>query len=228
MKRIVRKIIPAALACALALGASGCYFGMNNYNRYRNQIKTTAAPESVEEMLITDLKHGDEYFEMKGLPWGSTLSEFQEFVGVPVSETTSFTEGESMADINYSVRLADAITVGMEPVFSKEGGLMSISVYFQTVYTAEQLDAIYDRVIALAEKAFGEKEKETSEESSSSNVTYTTTVSFWYAEKSESEMTTLQIGKINSGNGTDAVVVGINCYDPALVEEKTSSEAETE
>ena len=228
MKKTIRRTLAAALAGALMFGATGCFYGMGGYSRYRNQIKTTAAPETVEEMKITDLGSMETFFELKGLPWGSTLEEFQEYVGAPVSETSSFTEGESMADINFSVKLADAITVGMQPVFDKDGGLMSFSVYFQTTYTAEQLDAIYDKVVALAEEAFGERAEERTEESTSNRVTYTTIVSFWYADKSESERTSLQIGKLNSGGGTEAVVVGINIYDPAMLESESASEAETE
>ena len=228
MKKPVRKMITLLLAGALALGASGCYYGMGSYSSYANQIKTTAAPETVEEFKITDLKANEEFFQFKNLSWGSTLAQFEEFIGKPVDETTGFTEGESMADVNYSVKLADAFTVGIQPVFDKEGGLMSISIYYQTVYTADQLDAIYDRVVGLAEKAFGEKEKETSEETTASRGTYTQTVSFWYAEKSESEMTSLQIGKIDSGSGTEAVVVGVNCFDPAILEEETSAPEDTE
>ena len=226
MRNTGKKLCAAVLAGALMLGASGCFYGMSSYGRYQNQIKTTASPENIEEITLAELWQG-EYFELKGLPWGSTLAQFEEFLGTTVRETNSFTEGESMADVNYCYKLADAVTVGVQPVFNKEGGLMSISLYYQTTYTSEQLDEIYERLVPLAEKEFGERENETSEETTSNRVTYTTTVSYWYAEKSENEVTSLQIGKLNNGGGTEAVVVGINCYDPALLEQETeTAEAE--
>ena len=36
---------------------------------------------------------------------------------MPIGTTTAFTEGETMGDINYSVKLLNYISVGMQPVF---------------------------------------------------------------------------------------------------------------
>ena len=37
-------------------------------------------------------------------------------------------------------------------------------------------------------------------------------------------MNSFQIGKLDSGNGTSAVVIGVNIYDPSKIEEESSEE----
>ena len=227
MRGITKKLTLALAAGAMMLGASGCYYGINNFTSYSgaSQIRTTAAPESVEEFSLKQLRAKDGCFEMEGLPWGSTFARFQEFFGTTVSETNSFTDGEFMADINYSYKLADALTVGVQPVFDKEGHLMSLSLYYQTTYTPDRLDEIYGKLVDQAEKEFGEKEKEEAQETQQDRTVYRTNVSYWYADRSETEQTSLQIGTLNTGAGTEAVVIGINCYDPAVLETETESES---
>ena len=41
-------------------------------------------------------------------------------------------------------------------------------------------------------------------------------------------MNSFQIGKLDSGNGTSAVVIGVNIYDPSQIEEESSEEESSE
>ena len=41
-------------------------------------------------------------------------------------------------------------------------------------------------------------------------------------------MNSFQIGKLDSGNGTSAVVIGVNIYDPSQIEEESSEEGSIE
>ena len=41
-------------------------------------------------------------------------------------------------------------------------------------------------------------------------------------------MNSFQIGKLDSGNGTSAVVIGVNIYDPSQIEEESSEEGSSE
>ena len=41
-------------------------------------------------------------------------------------------------------------------------------------------------------------------------------------------MNSFQIGKLDSGNGTSAVVIGVNIYDPTKIEEESSEEGSIE
>ena len=78
---------------------------------------------------------------------------------MPIGTTTAFTEGETMGDINYSVKLLNYISVGMQPVYNAEGGLTTLTVYFEDTYTAEQLDDLFDKAVAAAREAFGDEDK---------------------------------------------------------------------
>ena len=132
--------------------AAGCYYGSGmGYGSYANanKIKTTAAADTLEEFKITDFQAADGTFQYKDLGWLSSYQDLEKEIAMPIGTTTAFTEGETMGDINYSVKLLDYISVGMQPVFDPDGGLTTLTVYFEDTYTAEQLDELFDKAVAL-------------------------------------------------------------------------------
>ena len=131
----------------MMLSAAGCYYGSGmGYGSYANanKIKTTAAADTLEEFKITDFQASDGTFQYKDLGWLSSYQDLEKEIGMPIGTTTAFTEGETMGDINYSVKLLNYISVGMQPVFDPDGGLTTLTVYFEDTYTAEQLDELFD------------------------------------------------------------------------------------
>ena len=132
----------------MMLSAAGCYYGSGmGYGSYANanKIKTTAAADTLEEFKITDFQAADGTFQYKDLGWLSSYQDLEKEIAMPIGTTTAFTEGETMGDINYSVKLLNYISVGMQPVFDPNGGLTTLTVYFEDTYTAEQLDELFDR-----------------------------------------------------------------------------------
>ena len=116
------------------------------------------------------------------------------------------------------------ISVGMQPVFDPDGGLTTLTVYFEDTYTAEQLDELFDKAVAAAREAFGDEEND---QDGGKGTVYHTTGAFWYNETDQYgdyTMNSFQIGKLDSGNGTSAVVIGVNIYDPSQIEEESSEE----
>lgn len=103
----------------MMLSAAGCYYGSGmGYGSYANanKIKTTAAADTLEEFKITDFQAADGTFQYKDLGWLSSYQDLEKEIAMPIGTTTAFTEGETMGDINYSVKLLDYISVGMQPV----------------------------------------------------------------------------------------------------------------
>ena len=231
MRNRIRFAAVGILAGALLFSASGCFsYGGYGYGNYRSQIKTTASPENATVFDLKNLQAEDGSFELKGLPWGSSVSDVEAYAGMPVGATSAFVEGETLADMNYSVKIGNHYTVGFEPLFSKEGTLMSLSLYYEQTYTSEQMDEILDEVVALAVEAFGKEDKTDTSVVESGKQKFTTTGYFWYQPVEDGLMTSLQIGKVNDGSSTTAVVIGINRYDPALIEsssEEGSDEGQT-
>ena len=123
-----------------------------------NKIKTTAAADTLEEFKITDFQAADGTFQYKDLGWLSSYQDLEKEIAMPIGTTTAFTEGETMGDINYSVKLLNYISVGMQPVFDPNGGLTTLTVYFEDTYTAEQLDELFDKAVAAAREAFGDED----------------------------------------------------------------------
>ena len=191
----------------------------------RQQIKTTAAADTLEDTLITDFRTADGTFQFKDLSWGSSKADLEAMINMPVSATTAFSDGGVLGDLNYSVKLLDYISVGMQPIYDADGGLVCITIYFEQTYSADQLTEIYDRVKAAAAEAFGDPDEELSETRENGRLTYDTTTAFWYNGIDEHTMNTFQIGKLDQGNGTEAVVIGVNIYDPTEIEEESSEEA---
>ena len=215
----------------MMLSAAGCYYGSGmGYGSYANanKIKTTAAADTLEEFKITDFQASDGTFQYKDLGWLSSYQDLEKEIGMPIGTTTAFTEGETMGDINYSVKLLNYISVGMQPVYNAEGGLTTLTVYFEDTYTAEQLDELFDKAVAAAREAFGDEDKyQENDQDGGKGTVYHTTGAFWYNETDQYgdyTMNSFQIGKLDSGNGTSAVVIGVNIYDPSQIEEESSEE----
>ena len=124
------------------------------------------------------------------------------------------------------------ISVGMQPVYNAEGGLTTLAVYFEDTYTAEQLDDLFDKAVAAAREAFGDEDKyQENDQDGGKGTVYHTTGAFWYNETDQYgdyTMNSFQIGKLDSGNGTSAVVIGVNIYDPSQIEEESSEEGSSE
>ena len=101
----------------MMLSAAGCYYGSGmGYGSYANanKIKTTAAADTLEEFKITDFQASDGTFQYKDLGWLSSYQDLEKEIAMPIGTTTAFTEGETMGDINYSVKLLNYISVGMQ------------------------------------------------------------------------------------------------------------------
>ena len=218
----------------MMLSAAGCYYGSGmGYGSYANanKIKTTAAADTLEEFKITDFQASDGTFQYKDLGWLSSYQDLEKEIAMPIGTTTAFTEGETMGDINYSVKLLNYISVGMQPVYNAEGGLTTLTVYFEDTYTAEQLDDLFDKAVA-AREAFGDEDKyQENDQDGGKGTVYHTTGAFWYNETDQYgdyTMNSFQIGKLDSGNGTSAVVIGVNIYDPSQIEEESSEEGSSE
>lgn len=215
----------------MMLSAAGCYYGSGmGYGSYANanKIKTTAAADTLEEFKITDFQAADGTFQYKDLGWLSSYQDLEKEIAMPIGTTTAFTEGETMGDINYSVKLLNYISVGMQPVFDPNGGLTTLTVYFEDTYTAEQLDELFDKAVAAAREAFGDEDNyQENDQDGGKGTVYHTTGAFWYNETDQYgdyTMNSFQIGKLDSGNGTSAVVIGVNIYDPSQIEEESSEE----
>ena len=260
----------------MMLSAAGCYYGSGmGYGSYANanKIKTTAAADTLEEFKITDFQAADGTFQYKDLGWLSSYQDLEKEIAMPIGTTTAFTEGETMGDINYSVKLLnyisvgmqpvkgltvdlktarkrveeiskrynmqvdpdakiEDISVGMQPVFDPDGGLTTLTVYFEDTYTAEQLDELFDKAVAAAREAFGDEDNyQENDQDGGKGTVYHTTGAFWYNETDQYgdyTMNSFQIGKLDSGNGTSAVVIGVNIYDPSQIEEESSEEGSIE
>ena len=186
----------------MMLSAAGCYYGSGmGYGSYANanKIKTTAAADTLEEFKITDFQASDGTFQYKDLGWLSSYQDLEKEIGMPIGTTTAFTEGETMGDINYSVKLLNYISVGMQPVFDPDGGLTTLTVYFEDTYTAEQLDELFDKAVAAAREAFGDEDKyQENDQDGGKGTVYHTTGAFWYNETDQYgdyTMNSFQIGK---------------------------------
>lgn len=225
MKNGFQKTLLIGLACGVAVALSGCYFGYGSYySSYSSSVKTTASPETVQELDLTSLQADDGTYRFADLPWGSTYTDLETLLDTSIGTTTAFTDGETLGDLNYSYRILDYITVGLQPLYDADGGLSCITFYFETTYTSEQMDQIYDDIKEALRELYGEEDKEEASSQTSGSLTYETVTTFWFHEVSEHEMTSLQLGKLDSGSGTTAVVLGANIYDPTLDEEETSEE----
>lgn len=213
----------------LMLTAAGCYYGgYNNYSSYANRVKTTAAADTLDEFKITDFQASDGTFQYKDLGWLSSYKDLEEEIGMPIGTTTAFTEGETMGDINYSVKLLDYISIGMQPVYDPDGGLTTLTIYFEETYTAAQLDELFDKALAAAREAFGdEDEYREAQQDGGRGTVYNTTAAFWYRDTDQYgdyTQNSFQIGKLDTGNGTTAVVIGVNIFDPTKIEEESGEE----
>lgn len=225
MNKFWKKTCAAGVLASLVLGTTGCFYGMNSYGQMRQQIKTTAAADTLEDTLITDFRTEDGMFQFKDLSWGSSKADLEAMINLPVSATTAFTDGAVLGDINYSVKLMDYISVGMQPIFDGDGGLTSLSIYFEKTYSADQLSEIFEKAKEAAAAAFGPEDLLQTENRDNGNMEYVSTTAFWYNQIDEHTMNTLQIGKLDQGNGTEAVVIGVNIYDPTLIEEESTEVA---
>ena len=219
----------------MMLSAAGCYYGAEwamALMQMQNKIKTTQQLIHQRSFKITDFQAADGTFQYKDLGWLSSYQDLEKEIAMPIGTTTAFTEGETMGDINYSVKLLNYISVGMQPVFDPNGGLTTLTVYFEDTYTAEQLDELFDKAVAAAREAFGDEDNyQENDQDGGKGTVYHTTGAFWYNETDQYgdyTMNSFQIGKLDSGNGTSAVVIGVNIYDPSQIEEESSEEGSIE
>ncbi len=231
MRHFLKKGLLAGGLGVMMLSAAGCYYGSGyGYNSYANanKVKTTAAADTLDEFKITDFQASDGTYQYKDLGWLSSYEDLEKAVGMSIGTTTAFTEGETMGDLNYSVKLLDYISVGMQPVFDPDGGLTTLTIYFEDTYTAEQLDELFDKAVDAAREAFGDEDNyQESDQDGGRGTVYHTTGAFWYRDTDQYgdyTMNSFQIGKLDSGNGTSAVVIGVNIYDPTKIEEESSEE----
>jgi hypothetical protein len=208
---------------------SGCYYGYGyGYgSASRNVPKTTAAVDTIPTLSLPSLADDSGMFVFPGVTWGMTQSEVESALGVSFGDLTSFSDGGGYGDINVNYIVDGKVSVGMMPVFDAKGGLSSLSIYFEDIYTADQLDELYQDAVAEATAAFGDPVKVTPEDRKVSNTTYHTETTFWFHDVSETQQTSLQIGYTDAGRGTSAIVIGVNSYDPADVSEEESSEGES-
>lgn len=232
MRHFLKKGLLAGGLGAMMLSAAGCYygtgFGYNSYGNSASRVKTTAAADTLDEFKITDFQASDGTYQYKDLGWLSSYEDLEKEIGMPIGTTTAFTEGETMGDINYSVKLLNYISVGMQPVYDPDGGLTTLTIYFEDTYTAAQLDELFDKAVDAARDAFGDEDNyQESQQDGGRGTVYNTTGVFWYRETDQYgdyTMNSFQIGKLDSGNGTTAVVIGVNIYDPTKIEEESSEE----
>ena len=91
---------------------------------------------------------------------------------------------------------------------------------------------ICDKAVAAAREAFGDEDNyQENDQDGGKGTVYHTTGAFWYNETDQYgdyTMNSFQIGKLDSGNGTSAVVIGVNIYDPSQIEEESSEEGSNE
>ncbi len=215
------------MAAVMTLTA-GCYSYGNSYYSQASRIpKTTAAKDTLEEFDVSSLQREDGAFQFGDLAWGSSVEDVQQKLGINISQTQPVGEDRSYADVNYSILLLDRISLGFMPVFDNDG-LSVVSIYFENVYTAEELDAFYDEVVALFEETFGKADDVTNTEQTSGSTTFQCETTFWYHEIDPTHMTTLQVGKLDSGSGTSGVVLGVNQYNPEELESESALEDGTE
>lgn len=231
MRYFLKKGLLAGGLGAMMLSAAGCYYGSGyGYSSYSSasKVKTTAAADTLDEFKITDFQASDGTYQYKDLGWLSSYEDLENEVGMSIGTTTAFSEGETMGDLNYSVKLLDYVSVGMQPVFDPDGGLTTLTIYFEDTYTAEQLDELFDKAVEAAREAFGDEDKyQESQQDGGRGTVYNTTGAFWYRDTDkygDYTVNSFQIGKLDSGNGTSAVVIGVNIYDPTKVEEESSEE----
>ncbi len=217
-----------ALAVTALTGCMG-YGGYGGYSGYSNRVpKTTAAKETLEEFDLSTLRTEEGVFQYQTLKWGSTREEVGNYMGIALDQGVTFSDGSSYNDMNYSMLLEDMVSLGMMPTFDPEGGLSCLSFYFENIYTAEQLDRFFDDVVDSCKDIYGEPDELREQTEESNGIEYSSVTAMWFYEIDDSHTTSLQVGKLDSGRGTDAVVLGVNIYDPNQIEEETASEDSTE
>ncbi|MBQ8638360.1 MAG: hypothetical protein IJ468_04245 [Lachnospiraceae bacterium] len=221
MRKGLRKAVLIGGMTAAVMMMAGCYgYGYGGYSSYSSQIpKTTAQKDTLEEFDLATLQREDGAFQFPGLEWGASQQEVEEVFGMTIPETVTVSDG-FYADVNHSILLLDKVSLGMMPVFG-EDGLALISFYFENVYTAEELDTFYNNLVDTATSHFGEPDEVRPEVQESGSMTFNCETTFWYHQINETTMTSLQIGKTDTGSGTNCIILGVNCYDPTEAEEET-------
>lgn len=224
MKEQLRKAVLLGGVVGLTAAMTGCYgYGYGSYNNTSRIPKTTAARDTLEEFNLASFRAADGMFQMEGLPWGSSIQEVEEVLGMSVGQTVAYSDGGGYADVNYSLLLMDKISLGLMPVFDVDDGLACLTFYFENTYTAEELDTLYADLTKQCTSIFGEPDEKQEDERTAGNTTYSGVTLFWYHEVSDTQMTTFQLGKLDTGNGTETVILGINTYDPNEIEAETST-----
>lgn len=229
-KKWKKSLVLGGLALAMT-AMTGCYgYGSyGGYSSYSNQVpKTTAAKETLEEFDISTLRTAEGVYQFQELEWGATKQELGEYLGITLDQGVTFSDGSSYCDVNYSLLLEDKISLGMMPTFDVDGGLMCLSFYFENIYTAAELDAFFEDVVEVCVSEFGEADEMREQVDESNGVEYSSVTAMWFYEIDDTHTTSLQVGKLDSGRGTDAVVVGVNIYDPHDIIEETTEEAASE
>jgi hypothetical protein len=223
-RKLIRTLSVFAAAAMITL--SGCYYGYGGYGSWsQNTPKTTAAVDTIPALEMSELADSTGMFVFPGVTWGMTQEEVESALGISIGTLTEFADGGGYADLNVNYNVDGKISVGMMPVFDEDGGLSSLSIYFEDLYTAEELDQLYADTVADATAAFGDPAKVTPEDRDVNNTTYHTETTFWFFDVSETQQTSLQIGTTDVGKGTNAVIIGVNSYDPATLEDETGEDA---
>ena len=216
----------------MMLSAAGCYYGSGmGYGSYANanKIKTTAAADTLEEFKITDFQASDGTFQYKDLGWLSSYQDLEKEIGMPIGTYDSILPRArrwvtSITLLSFLIIFPLVCSLFFDP----DGGLTTLTVYFEDTYTAEQLDELFDKAVAAAREAFGDEDNyQENDQDGGKGTVYHTTGAFWYNETDQYgdyTMNSFQIGKLDSGNGTSAVVIGVNIYDPSQIEEESSEE----
>lgn len=221
MKSYLKKAVVFGTVLAAAAAMTGCYESYYSSSRYRQTPKTTAAKDTLEDFDISSFRRSDGTYQFGDLEWGSSMEAVEQALGVEISQTVAFSDGGGYGDLNYCIKLLDKVSVGLMPVFDPDEGLSCLTFYFENVYTAEELDSFYDDLNDICKAAFGEPDEVKPEERESNGMTLKCETTFWYHEISPTEMTSFQLAKTDSGRGTDAVILGVNHYNP---QEETSED----
>ncbi len=243
-KCIWKKITACAAAVCLAAGSmaslTGCRGTLAVAMEEREKNKVTVV-EDVSDLDLESLYHPSNGYQYREAQWLISQNQLEQALNADLGEGQPYSTDGSRIYVEttgVAASLNGVAPTGASVVLNADGLFSQVMIQFELNenLNGQALTELFNSVLDTLEENYGEALKDVSEEISYEEGTATRNGTgrtlWWEAELENGYLTTMQLVTITL-TGSDVInsmLLGFNCYDPAVAEsieaEQASAEAE--
>lgn len=201
-KKKIKKGFLYSLILSAVLSLSGCG------SKY--EPKTAAALKPVELSAMYDEING---YHIPGLTWDMKKKEVEEEIGAFLGKASEGLEKTYYIENDDVEKIDDCVTSNIDYAFSPKGTLVNVTYNFYIDdYSAEELDALYDRIREAFVGYYGDADGTGESVVEQGRIVFYTETVKWEKKLPDGRISSLQAARANTGGETEVVSVGTTVY----------------